>query len=311
MELSDKSVPKGFADPTALPAGPDQQRLWQEANRTWWQDHPMRYDWRDKIDHPEFSKEFFEEIDGRFFSQVYEYMPWRTIPFDPLIDFDQLRAKDVLEIGVGNGSHAALLAGHSRSFTGIDLTDYAVESTSKRLKVFELAGTVRQMDAESMDFPDHSFDFVWSWGVIHHSSDTRKILSEIARVLRPGGRAVTMVYHRSFWNYYMFGGFIHGVLRGGIFKAKSLHEVVQSHTDGAIARYYSKAEWRELTSEFFAVDAIRIYGAKAELLPLPAGRLKVGVSAILPSKLSRFLTNTCGLGGFLVSSLSSTDRKNR
>src|SRR5882762_6066605 len=304
MDFSDKSVPKGFADPTALPAGPEQQKLWQDANRAWWQHHPMRYDWRDKIEHAEFSKEFYEEIDRRFFSQVYEYMPWNKIPFDPLIDFDQLQNKDVLEIGVGNGSHAALLARHSRSFTGIDLTDYAVESTSKRLKSFGLAGTVLQMDAEHMDFADHTFDFVWSWGVIHHSSDTRKILSEIARILRPGGRAVTMVYHRTFWNYYLFGGFIHGVLRGRIFKAKSLHELVQSHTDGAIARYYSKAEWRDLVSEFFAVDAILIFGAKVELLPLPAGSLKTGVGAILPSRLSRFFTNTCGLGGFLVSSLS-------
>src|SRR5206468_2314200 len=129
---------------------------------------------------------------------------------DPLIDFDQLQNKDVLEIGVGNGSHAALLARHSGSFTGIDLTDYAVESTSKRLKCFGLAGIVRQMDAEQMPFADRSFDFVWSWGVIHHSSDTRKILSEIARVLRPGGRAVTMVYHRNWWNYYLFGGLING-----------------------------------------------------------------------------------------------------
>src|SRR5258708_23209488 len=56
MEISDKRVPKGFADPTALPAGPDEQRLWQEANRSWWQRHPMRYDWRDRVDHPEFSK---------------------------------------------------------------------------------------------------------------------------------------------------------------------------------------------------------------------------------------------------------------
>jgi len=307
MGISDKHVPKGFTDRTTLPASLDEQRRWQEANRRWWQSHPMRYDWREKIDHREFSREFFEEIDRRFFSQVYEYMPWARVPFDPLIDFDQLQHMDVLEIGVGNGSHAALLAQHSRSFTGIDLTDYAVESTSHRLKAFGLAGTVRQMDAEQMDFADQSFDFVWSWGVIHHSSDTRKILREIARVLRPGGRAVTMVYHRSIWNYYLVGGFVHGVLRGRIFNAKSLHELVQSHTDGAIARYYSKAEWRDLVSEFFAVDAIRIFGAKVELLPLPAASLKTGIGAILPSRLARFFTNTCAFGGFLVSSLSPAD----
>ena len=304
MKFSDKGVLKGFASPTALPESPEQQRLWQEANRTWWQRHPMRYDWSHEIGYPEFSKEFYEEIDRRFFSDVYEYMPWEKIPFDPLIDFDWLRGKDVLEIGVGNGSHAALLARYAKSFTGIDLTDYAVKSTSGRLKCFGLFGTVQQMDAEQMRFADGSFDFVWSWGVIHHSSDTRKILREIARVLRPGGRAVTMVYHRSVWNYYLFNGLFHGVLRGRIFKTKSLHQVVQFQTDGAIARYYSEAEWRTLATEFFEVDAIRVYGSKMELLPLPGGRLKKLASAMIPCWISRFFTNTCKWGTFLLSSLS-------
>ncbi|MBK7629848.1 MAG: class I SAM-dependent methyltransferase [Ignavibacteriales bacterium] len=56
-----------------------------------------------------------------------------------------------------------------------------------------------KMDAEALQFEDNSFDFVWSWGVIHHSSNTRKILEEIQRVLKPGGEAIIMVYHRSIW----------------------------------------------------------------------------------------------------------------
>src|SRR2546430_4072998 len=36
--------------------------------------------------------------------------------------------------------------------------------------------------------PAASFDFVWSWGVVHHSEHTDRVLAEIARVLRPGGR---------------------------------------------------------------------------------------------------------------------------
>src|SRR5262249_50194900 len=121
--LIKSSVPEGFAHATALPSSAEQQQLWQEANRAWWQRNPMRYDWSQGIGYSEFTRHFYEEIDRRFFSDAFEYIPWATIPFDRFIKFEELRGKDVLEIGVGSGSHAGLLARYARSFTGIDITD--------------------------------------------------------------------------------------------------------------------------------------------------------------------------------------------
>ena len=159
------------------------------------------YDWSTDLHSEEFSKEFFQEIDDRFFSNAQQYMPWRRRPFEALIDFDGLAEKDVLEIGVGNGSHAQLIAPHARSYWGIDITDYAVKSTSKRMECFGIDDArILRMDAERMGFADESFDFIWSWGVIHHSANTEQILREMRRVLRCGGSAVTMVYHRGLWN---------------------------------------------------------------------------------------------------------------
>ena len=67
----------------------------------------MRYDWLDKIPYPEFTREFYREIDSRSFANAREYLPFKRIPFDGLIDFDSLPKQRVLEIGVGNGSHAS------------------------------------------------------------------------------------------------------------------------------------------------------------------------------------------------------------
>ena len=117
-------------------------KKWQEQNKNWWETHPMRYDWNEELQYKEFSKEFYNEIDRRFFLNASEFMPYKKIPFDTLIDFESLKNKKVLEIGVGNGSHAALLAKYSKDFTGIDLTDYAINSTSKRLDVFGLNGKI-------------------------------------------------------------------------------------------------------------------------------------------------------------------------
>jgi ubiquinone/menaquinone biosynthesis C-methylase UbiE len=303
MKVTKETVPGGFDQPTALPQNGEQARSWQEANRSWWENHPMRYDWRSRIPFREFSREFYEEIDRRFFSSARTYMPWRSIPFDPLIDFDSLKDKAVLEIGVGSGSHAQLLAQSARSFTGIDLTEYAVKSTTARMKCFGLNATILRMDAENMRFADNSFDIIWTWGVIDHSANTRTVLQEMNRVLKPGGRAVTMVFHRSLWNYHILGGLFYGVLGGDFFKTRSIHEIIQMHADGGLARFYSVSEWRRLASEFFRIPRIYVYGVKAEMVPLPSGALKQLVLKLIPDTCGRFLTNRLRMGGLLVSIL--------
>ncbi len=308
MSTSDlkDDVPDGFDSPTALPRTPSQHTAWQQANRSWWERHPMRYDFSEALRVSEFSREFYENVDERFFADVWTYMPWRKVPFDPLIDFAALGNTDVLEIGVGSGSHAQLLSASARSYTGIDLTDYAVTSTTKRLALAGHTGphvNVMRMDAEHMAFADHSFDCVWSWGVIHHSANTRTILEEIHRVLRPGGVAITMVYHRNFWNYYVVAGLVRGIIQGTLWKTRSLHKTRQGVIDGALARYYTIPEWRALVSDLFSVEGVSIYGSKTELLPLPSGRVKSALKAAIPHRVGRFLTNRCRMGAFLVSIL--------
>jgi SAM-dependent methyltransferase len=308
MSVSDlkDAVPHGFDNPIALPRTPEQESQWQEANRSWWESHPMRYDFSRGIRAEEFSREFYLEIDDRFFADVKTFMPWREVPFDPLIDFASLCDKDVLEIGVGNGSHAQLISSHARSYTGIDLTEYAVRSTSHRLRHFNGDKSnlqVCQMDAEKMEFPANSFDLIWSWGVIHHSANTRRIVEEMHRVLRPGGVSITMVYYRNIWDYYIFAGLFGGIFRGSFLRSWSWHEARQQMIDGAIARYYSIKEWEALVGDLFAVEDITVFGSKSELIPLPNGKAKDLVKALIPNPLARLLTNRCKLGMFLVSTL--------
>lgn len=158
------------------------------------------------------------------------------------------------------------------------------------------------MDAEQMLFPDNCFDLVWSWGVIHHSANTRRVLEEIHRVLKPGGEATVMVYHRTFWEYYVQGALL-AILSGQAFKPAALHTSIQRRTDGAMARYYTSSEWRQFVSDLFTVKEVRIYGKKTELVPLPAGKLKDRLVSLMPNSFSRFLTNKCRWGSFLVSTL--------
>ncbi len=259
----------------------------------------MRYDWHKDLEQSSGSKAYFQEIDRRFHSSARKFMPWRDIPFDTVIPFADLHDKDVLEIGVGQGTHAQLLAARARFFAGIDLTDTAVRMTAKRLELFDVRGSVLQMDAEGMAFADGSFDFVWSWGAIHQTADTQHVLAEIHRVLRPGGSCTVMVYYRSWWNYYV-SGLLRAVSQGQWRKNRSLHHVSQSATDGAIARYYKPNEWRTATRSLFVLQSIEIYGLKSDVVLLPHGRLKQSVMNLIPDVLARFLTRKLRMGSLLV-----------
>jgi SAM-dependent methyltransferase len=299
-EFGNKAV--GFDNPTQSPRDDAERGQWQSANRTWWESTPMRYDWRDEIVAPLGSEAYFIEIDRRFLASAEKYMPWVEAPFDQIIPYEQLRDRDVLEIGVGQGTHAQLLAPRCKSYTGIDLTSHAAEMTMQRLRLFNLPGKVLQMDAEAMDFADCSFDFIWSWGVIHHSADTRQVLREMHRVLRPGGKCTVMVYYKSWWHYY-FCGFLRGVFQRQFKKQFSLHRVAQSATDGAIARYYTSREWRGTTNGLFDVKSVQIYGLKGEIVPLPGGRLKQFLVDMVPDGVARFLVHRLRGGSFLVADM--------
>src|SRR4051794_9752291 len=116
-------------------------------------------------DAPEGSPEFFEQVERR----RYELEPF--IP--AFADFEGARGKRVLEIGVGLGTDFVRFGRGGATLTGIDLTEHAVELVRRRLALEGLAGDVRVADAENLPFDEGSFDRVYSWGVLHHTPDTR------------------------------------------------------------------------------------------------------------------------------------------
>jgi hypothetical protein len=110
-----------------------------------------------------------------------------------------------------------------------------------------------------------------------------------------------MVYYRSYWSYYTFG-MLAGIFKGLFFKGNSLHETVQKITDGAIARYYTPAEWqKELETAGMAFENVRILGMKSAILPIPGSRLKYKILDLIPNSISRFMTNNLQMGSFIVS----------
>lgn len=298
-----KISPKEFDSPEKYPASNEELEKWQSANKDFWESTPMRYDWNDDNPHEELSPKFYNEIDKRFFGEIKAVMPWNKIPFDNLIDFKNLKHKSILEIGVGTGVHADLIAPYSKAFIGIDITDYAVKTTSKRMKIRCTKANYKiiKMNAENLEFNDNYFDLVWSWGVIHHSANTKNIIDEIVRVLKVNGTAQIMVYHRGWWNYYIIGFLFHGILRAGFLKHKSLSNVVQANTDGFIARYYSRKSFASiLDNNKTDIKKIIISGNRGDVIPVSGRNLRKRFIKVMPGQIFRFFLTRLRMGSLLI-----------
>jgi SAM-dependent methyltransferase len=102
-----------------------------------------------------------------------------------------LSGKRVLEYGSGATAQAFFLAAEGARVVGIDISPVAVEQGRRRAAEQQLADrvTFEVMDAESLAFPDDSFDIVCGAGILHHL-ELATAYREVGRVLQPRGTAV-------------------------------------------------------------------------------------------------------------------------
>ena len=105
----------------------------------------------------------------------------------------------VLEIGLGYGTLGQALAARGLDYSGLDIADGPVEMMRHRLSnlgVDDAESRVQAGSALDIPHPADRFQFVYSIGCLHHTGDLPRAVSEVRRVLVPGGSAVVMLYNR-------------------------------------------------------------------------------------------------------------------
>jgi len=142
------------------------------------------YEVKDAIDRSDF---FLKYRNFRY--KVHWYIP-------EIIPFSEFKNKKVLEIGCGNGADGTLFTKNGAIYTGVDLTPTAINSTKEHFEILGLKGTFQIENSEKLSFPNDSFDCVYSFGVLHHTFNTDKAISEVYRVLKPKGKAIIMLYYK-------------------------------------------------------------------------------------------------------------------
>jgi SAM-dependent methyltransferase len=253
----------------------------------------MSYDWKSPVLAPPLTRQWFDEVDRRFIRASRLFAHDRS-PFDRVIPFEDLRNRKVLEIGCGMGLHSELMSRAGADVIAVDISETSVNATRTRMGLKSLACDARQMDAVSLDFPDDTFDFVWSWGVIHHSAQTGRIIREIHRVLKPGGEARLMVYN--------LGGtaaYVTILTRYLIYfwRGESLDSCLWRSTDGYSARFYTKDILADTVNIFFRDVSVASYGQEADAIPVPGWLRRIVVPLISTETLSAWANKR---GAFLI-----------
>lgn len=222
----------------------------------------------------------------------YELEPY----IEPFADFDSATGREVLEIGVGLGADHQRFAEAGARLSGVDLTERAVEHTRQRLAASDLRSQLKVADAESLPFGDGSFDIVYSWGVLHHSPNTPKAIDEVWRVLRAGGSARVMIYHK-----YSIVGYMlwvrYGLLAGR--PGRTLAEIYAQHLESPGTKAYTVEEARRLFARFSSVQ-IETVLTHGDLLASDVGQRHRGplltiARALWPRRLIRTLLPRHGL----------------
>jgi ubiquinone/menaquinone biosynthesis C-methylase UbiE len=184
---------------------------------SWWAINPMTYG--DIHGTANYSGEKFTLGDKFFFEKVdKEFFSWnkplsKKDPFDLLFPFKDIPVGSrVLEIGCGMGTMASIWAKRGMNVTAIDLNPVAVEQTKRRFELYGLNGSIRMVDANDLPFLDDEFDYVYSWGVLHHSPRLDVSVAELFRVLRPGGHYGVMLYNRNSLAHWYITAYVEGFL---------------------------------------------------------------------------------------------------
>ena len=277
----------------------------KERVRAFWQEHPCGTKFADA-----------EPGSAKFYQLVEEHRYKKEWHIPNAADFVDSKNLHVLEIGCGLGTDGAQFAKAGADYTGIDLTQAAIDLAKRRFELDQLPGNFRVADAERLDFPNNTFDLVYSHGVLHHTPDIAAAVREIHRVLRPGGRAIVMLYHRNSYNYrinisllrrtgvhllrwnagvklvHLLTGEPEDSLREHARRLQAQPEYLNSeeflsrNTDGAgnpLARVYSRSEARDLFKDFARVE-LRTYFLNKRWLPVLGPLLPRSVESQLAAR---------------------------
>ena len=204
----------------------------------------------------------------------------------------------VLDVGCGPGMWSIELAlRRCGQIHACDLTERAIGLAIRRAKAYGFEIKFSRENAEALSYANDVFDHINCIGVIHHTPNTEKCISEFARILKPRGTATIGVYHmnlflRSWRTIHPLGKIaaklgarMKGRDRETIYSIKNREELIKAFdgTGNPIGKAYTRGEFATLLREHFQIENIFLHHFPARSLPFG-----------IPRSLHRFLDRNFG-----------------
>ena len=230
------------------------------------------------------TREFFDAVEHH---RYQEYAPWMP----EVMGFDEFAGARLLEIGCGMGTDLLQFARGGAKVTGTDLTPRSIEISRQHLALYGESGNFAIADCETLPFADDSFDVAYSNGVLHHTPDTAGAVREIHRVLRPGGQARVMLYHRRSLAYWGEVILRHGILRREFLRGNSTADIMSKYVEfnesggRPLVKVYSRRQARDLFAMFREV--------KVQVEQLTRPELYI-IGRFIPERMFRCLRRSVG-----------------
>lgn len=179
------------------------------------------------------SREYFDQVEAR------KYLVEPHIPH--FSEFEKWKGKKVLEIGCGLGTAAVSFSRAGAHYSAIELSDETLKLARQRFQVFGLKGNFYSGNAEELScvVPVEQFDLIYSFGVIHHSPNPEKIVSETRKYMGPLSEFRLMLYAKDSWKNIMINaGF----------------DQPEAQSGCPIAHTYTQDEVRQLLKDFEVLE---------------------------------------------------------
>ena len=194
--------------------------------KKYWNDRPcnVRHSKKDTG-----TKEYFDEVEAKRYTAE---------PHIPLFaDFESYKGKKVLEVGCGMATEGINFVKHGAEYTGTDLSEESLELAKKRFGVYNKEGKFYAGNSEKLTsfVPVETYDLIYSFGVIHHSPQPEKIISEIKKYMNKDSTLKIMLYASESWKNYMI---------------EAGYDQPEAQYGCPIAYTYTKDEVRELLDGF-------------------------------------------------------------
>jgi SAM-dependent methyltransferase len=214
------------------------------------------------------------------------------------LDAIDFKGKRVLEIGLGQGADSEQIIRRGALWSGVDVSNESVRRVSARLRSRGLPfDTLECGSALSLPFADNTYDIVFAHGVLHHIPDVTTAQNEIARVLKPDGQLIAMLYARRSLNYLLAIAVVRrvavtvlylsrargsGIVAGHITNARRLglgqylkmSHFLHANTDGPLNPYSKVYDKGTVIADFPAFHLEKRHQDYMHAPPLPVSWLK-------------------------------------